>query len=93
MSSLDIQDCECYSRGLNYIIWNHSENPKGIWIIHIGGPSKRELFRMMQQLMKTEFLNMDLYFHTQDDTYWRNHSVLDGYLNNLPVYKYINKEI
>ena len=88
---MEIIDSYCYSDGLNYIVWTYSEDPKGIWIIHVGGPNKKALYSMGLHLLKTEFKAYDVYFHTQDLKYWRNHSVLDGWLNKVPVYK-LNKE-
>jgi len=90
---MEIQDCECYSKGLNYIVWRYSEAPKGVFIIHIGGPNKRELYRMMQELLQEEFGELDIFFCSQNDNYWKNHMVLDGkFQDGTLVYKYIRKD-
>jgi hypothetical protein len=75
---MNITDCECYSEGLNYIVWQYSEAPQGVFIIHIGGPNKRLLYRMAKKLFKEEFEDQEIYFCTQSESYWKNHSILDG---------------
>jgi len=89
---MNIEQCYCYTDdNLNYIVYKKSQTPNGIFIVHVGGSSKRKLFRMMQLLFQTEFLDQEVYFHTQSESYWKNHSVLDGYFGDMPVYRYINK--
>jgi len=89
---MNITDCEMYSKGLNYIVWQHSVRPKGIFIVHIGGNNKRLLYRMIQELIKTEFEGQEIYFCTQQDSYWRNHSELDGrFEDGTKVYRYTGR--
>jgi hypothetical protein len=91
---MEIQDCECYSDGLNYIVWQYREAPKGVFIIHIGGPNKRKLYRMMKELLQEEFEGLGIYFCTQQDSYWRNHSVLDGrYTDGTEVYRFTGSRL
>ena len=90
---MDIQNCKCYSKGLNYIVWEYSETPKGVFIVHIGGHNKRELYRMMQELLKSVFRGREIYFCTQQDSYWRNHSELDGrFKDGTKVYRYTGRD-
>ena len=90
--TMNIVDCECYSEGLNYVVWQYREAPEGIFIIHIGGPNKRELYRMMKRLFKTEFLDQEIYFSTQQYSYWRNNSEYDGrFKDGTEVFRYTGK--
>jgi len=84
--------CNYISRGLNYIVWEYSKELQGVFIIHVGGNSKRELYKLFKDLQETEedFSEGNIYFCSQQDTYWRNHSELYGFdtLHGNPVYKY-----
>jgi hypothetical protein len=87
-----IQTCKVYSKGLNYIVWEQSETPKGVFIVHLGGDNKRKLYKMMQELLKEEFIGQEIYFCSQQDTYWRNNSEYDGqYTDGTKVYRYTGK--
>ena len=90
--TVDTVDCKCYSKGLNYIIWRLSVNPGGIFIIHIGGTNKRELYRMMQELFRTTFQEQEIFFCTQRESYWKNNSEHHGrFSDGTEVFKYTGR--
>jgi urate oxidase len=83
------EKCECCSIDDNYIVWNYNEELGGIFIIHIGGSNKRQLYRMGHILLGTVFKGHDIYFQTQALEYWRNHMVpVATTVSGIQIYKY-----
>lgn len=89
---MNIMDCKCYADGMDYIVWQYKDVLQGIFIVHIGGHNKRNLYRMMRKLFKTEFKNKAIYFCSQDESYWRNNSILVGrWEDGADVYRYTGR--
>ena len=89
---MEVMTCKTVADGLNYIVWKESESPKGIFVIHAGGPSRFKLYRLWHKTIREEFKGKDIYFCTQKDSYWRNNTIVDGrYADGTEVLKYIGK--
>jgi len=83
-----LSKCKVASEGLNYIVYTTDFEGDNIFIMHLGGPNKRVLYRMGKELLNTEFYNKEIFFCMEHLEYWRRHSEYVGnFEDGTPIYR------
>ena len=87
---METLSCEYVREGLNIIVFEFRSDPKGVFILYIGGDSKKKLYKMFNRLLSSEFKDYDVFFFGTKEAIrsFKNHSKYDGgFIDGTKVYK------